>query len=206
MLKIWGRANSMCVQKVLWCCGEADIPFERIDIGGKFGGNDSPEYRALNPNGVIPTIDDDGFVLWESNSIVRYLAARHDAGKLWPTDPVERADAERWMDWQLSTVYPHMPTIFLGLIRTPPDKRDMAAIGAAIERVTDVLAVPETRLAERDFLAGGRLTMADIPLGISIYRFFKMVADRPSFPSIEAWQSRLESRPAFEEFVAGPLH
>ena len=135
MLKIWGRANSMCVQKVLWCCGEAGIPFERVDIGGRFGGNDSPEYRALNPNGVIPTVDDDGFVLWESNSIVRYLASKHDAGNLWPVDAVERADAERWMDWQLSTVYPHMPTIFLGLIRTPPEKRDLAAIEAAIERV-----------------------------------------------------------------------
>ncbi len=206
MLKIWGRANSMCVQKVLWCCGEAGIPFERVDIGGTFGGNDSPEYRALNPNGVVPTIEDDGFVLWESNSIVRYLASKHDAGGLWPTDLVERADSERWMDWQLTTIYPHMPTIFLGLVRTPEDKRDNAAIDAAIGKVAKALAVADDRLGQRDFLAGSRLTMADIPLGSSVYRWFKLVLNRPSLPHIESWQARLEDRPAFQEYVAGPLH
>ncbi len=206
MLKIWGRANSMCFQKVLWCCGEAGSPFDRVELGGTFGGNDSPEYRALNPNGVVPTIEDDGFVLWESNSIVRYLASKHDAGGLWPTDPVERADSERWMDWQLTTIFPHMPTIFLGLVRTPEDKRDNAAIDAAIGKVAKALAVADDRLGQRDFLAGSRLTMADIPLGISVYRWFKLVLNRPSLPHIESWQARLEDRPAFQEYVAGPLH
>ena len=131
MLKIWGRANSLNVQKVLWCCDELGIPYTRTDLGGPFGGNRDPAYLRMNPNAVVPTVEDDGLVLWESNSIVRYLAAKHGMGTLCPRDLGERASVERWMDWQLSTVHGGMTTIFMNLVRTPPEKRDMAAVEAA---------------------------------------------------------------------------
>ena len=133
MLQIKGRDTSSNVMKVLWACTELGLEFERQDVGGTYGGNDTPEYRALNPNGLVPTIvEDDGFVLWESNSCVRYLAAKHDHGGLYPEDLKTRAGAERWMDWQVTTVSPAMVPVFRGMIRTPPEARDMAAILEAI--------------------------------------------------------------------------
>lgn len=120
MLKIWGRANSINVQKVLWCCDELSLEYERIDAGGPFGRTQNPDYLAMNPNGLIPTISDDGFTLWESNAIVRYLAAKHGVGGLCPEDLRERADADRWMDWQLGTLWVALRPVFIGLVRTPP--------------------------------------------------------------------------------------
>src|SRR6478735_11825700 len=130
-MKIWGRANSINVMKVLWCADECGLKYEREDVGMAFGGNDQKWYLDMNPNGVVPTIDDGGRVIWESNSAVRYLAARYAAGTLWPNDPGQRSEADRWMDWQLSTISECMRVMFWGLIRTPPDKRDMAAIKKA---------------------------------------------------------------------------
>lgn len=127
-MKIWGRANSMNVMKVLWTAEECGLEYERNDVGLAFGGNDQKWYLDMNPNGVVPTIDDGGRVIWESNTIVRYLAAKYAGGSLWPNDPGERSEAERWMDWQLSTIHTGMRDIFWGLIRTPPEKCDMAAI------------------------------------------------------------------------------
>jgi glutathione S-transferase len=206
MLKVWGRANSMCVQKVLWCCGEIGLQFARVDIGGHFGGNRSPEYLALNPNGVVPTLDDDGFILWESNAIVRYLAAKYDPDGLVPIDPAGRADAERWMDWQINAMAPWMPTIFLGLVRTPAERRDHHAIDAARAEVAKALAILEAHLAKHDYVSGSRLTVGDIPVGISVWRFFQLPVERPAFPHIDAWQRRLEERAPFRAHVMGPLH
>ena len=124
MLKIWGRNNSVNVQKVLWCCEEMGLQYERIDAGGSFGVVNTPQYRELNPNGLVPTIEDDGFVLWESNAIVRYLAAKHSAGKLWPEDLKIRAEADKWMDWQNTTFWPTFRPLFWNLVRTPVDQRD----------------------------------------------------------------------------------
>ena len=123
MLKIWGRNNSVNVQKVLWCCEELAVEYERIDAGGAFGIVNTPEYRRLNPNGLVPTIDDDGFVLWESHAIVRYLAAKHGAG-FWPEDRRMRAEADQWMDWSQTTFWPAIRPLFMGLIRTAPEQRD----------------------------------------------------------------------------------
>ena len=131
MLKIWGRATSSNVQKVLWCCGELGIPFERVDVGGPFGGNQDPEYLALNPNGLVPTVKDGELVLWESNTICRYLATTHRAERLYPAAPAGRALVERWMDWQLSTLGAPMGALLYGLIRSKPEGRDHAAIEAA---------------------------------------------------------------------------
>ncbi len=139
MLVIWGRINSVNVQKVLLCCEELGIEYRRIDAGGPFGVVDTPEYRRRNPNGLVPTIDDDGFVLWESNAIVRYLAEKH-RGSLWPADPHVRAVADQWMDWTNTTYWPALRTGFLGLVRTPPAERNATAIAESLRKTAEILA------------------------------------------------------------------
>src|ERR1044071_8603489 len=134
MIKIWGRTDSSNVQKVLWCCGELGIAFERVDWGGKFGGNDAQAYRDMNPNGLVPTIQDGDFILWESNSIMRYLNAKYGSGRLLPASPEGMANANRWMDWQLSAFNAAIVPLFWNLIRTPADKRDPKAVAAALDK------------------------------------------------------------------------
>lgn len=205
MLKVWGRANSINVQKVLWCCAELGLPFERAEVGGPAGGNRDPEYLALNPNGLVPTISDDGFVLWESNAIVRYLAAKHGTGRLCPRDPAARADADRWMDWQLGAIWSAFRPAFIGLVRTPPEERDTAAIQRAIHTTAENLSMLDAHLEGRDYVTGKTFTMADIPLGATAYRWLSMEIDRPHLPNFEAWYARLRERPAFREYVMLPL-
>src|SRR5437773_7122583 len=147
VLKILGRKTSSNVQKVLWCCAELDIGYEREDIGGPFGGNDKPEYRALNPNGLVPTIIDDGFVLWESNAIVRYLCAKHGAGKLWPSDLARRADADRWMDWLQTTLGPPMGILFRGLLKQPPAVIDAGQLNVSMQTATGGWRILDAALA-----------------------------------------------------------
>jgi glutathione S-transferase len=205
VLRIWGRSNSINVQKVLWCCGELDIPYQRVDVGGPFGGNREPEYLRLNPNGRVPTISDGGFVLWESNAIVRYLAAKHGMGTLYPEDLAERADADRWMDWQMGTLWANFRPVFIGLIRTPPEKRDQAYIAAAIRKTAENLAILDAHLAGRDYVTGPAFTMADIPLGTMAYRWFNLDIERPSMRNLEAWYERLCDRSPYEASVMLPL-
>ena len=163
MLRIWGRKNSINVQKVLWCCAELDLPFERIDAGMAFGVVETPAYRALNPNGRIPTIEDDGYVLWESNTIVRYLAMKHSPGSLCPSDLAARFDAERWMDWQLTTLDRPVRNVFWALVRTAPEKRDPAAVEMAQAEAEQALAILDAHLAQRRFVAVRRLRWATSP-------------------------------------------
>jgi len=205
MLKVWGRANSINVQKVLWCCDELGLEYERIDAGGPFGRTRDPEYLAMNPNGLVPAISDDGFTLWESNAIVRYLAAKHGAGTLCPDDLRERADADRWMDWQLGTLWAAMRPVFIGLVRTPPEERDTAAIEEARQQAVEAWNILEAHLEGRDYALGERFTMADIPLGVSIYRWLQLPVERPAVPNLEAYHERLSERPAFRERVMLPL-
>lgn len=205
MLRIWGRANSINVQKVMWAVGELGLAHERIDAGGAFGGLDSPEYGALNPNRKVPTIDDDGVVVWESNACVRYLAARYGAGGLWPEDPAARSEADRWMDWQATTLHPDMTPIFWGLIRTPEAERDHAAIAAATGRLAASWRILDAHLAAGDFVAGARLTMGDIPVGAACYRYYALPITRPALPHLEAWYERLCARAPFCEHVMIPL-
>ena len=201
MLKIWGRLNSVNVKKAMWAVEELGLEYERIDAGLHFGVTKTPEYRRMNPNSLVPTIDDDGFVLWESHSIVRYLAAKHGAGTLWPTDLRVRADAERWMDWAF-TFQGAMRDVFWGLIRTPPEKRDMKAIEAGAKRSAELLAaVLEPALAGKNYLTGNDFTMGDIPIGCEVQRWMRVPIERPRFPNVEAWFERLRARPAFLKFV-----
>ncbi|MGQ0664201.1 MAG: glutathione S-transferase family protein [Pseudomonadota bacterium] len=205
MLKIYGRSNSSNVQKVLWACEELRVPFTREDVGGAFGKNREPAYLALNPNGLVPTIDDDGFILWESNAIVRYLAAKHGQGGLWPADPRQRAAADRWMDWQASTVSPAIFPLFYQLVRTPADRRDQAAIEAGREKTIAALTILDAQLANTEYVAGGALTMGDIALGIAAHRWFAFPIERPELPHLAAWYKRLAERPAYRKHVMQPL-
>ncbi|MBL8836046.1 MAG: glutathione S-transferase family protein [Alphaproteobacteria bacterium] len=197
MLKIWGRANSVNVMKALWAADEVGRRFERVDIGGPFGGNDQPAYLALNPNGRIPTIEDDGFVLWESNAIVRYLAARYGAGTLWPDDVAVRATADAWMDWQQTTAVGPMTTLFWGLVRTAPDKRDPAALEAARRQAAAAWTILDRTLERTPFVAGARFTMGDIPAGALVHRWFALDIERPDLPALAAWYARLKQRPGY---------
>ena len=204
MLRIWGRTNSVNVKKALWCAEELGLEYERIDAGMQYGVVNTPAYRKLNPMGRVPTLDDDGFVLWESHSIVRYLCAKHSAGKLWPTDLKMRADAERWMDWAF-TFQAAMRDVFWGLIRTPPEKRDARAIAEGCRQSAELAALLDGNLADKPFVAGARFTMGDIPIGCEVQRWMRVPIERASFPRLEAWFERLRERPPFLKLVDQPL-
>jgi glutathione S-transferase len=201
MLKIWGRKTSSNVQKVMWALGEIGLKYERIDIGGTFGKNKDAPYLAINPNGLVPTLEEeDGFTLWESNSIVRYLAAKHRSA-IEPAEPKARALANQWMDWQLSVVGPAITPVFWGLIRTPPEKRDASAISAAQAKTLDAMKILDDQLGRSKFVAGDAFSMGDIPVGIMAYRFRQLVPERPQLPNLERWYAELKKRPAFRDNV-----
>ena len=201
MLKIWGRLTSVNVQKVVWCADELGLDYERIDAGGKFGIVATSEYRAMNPNGLVPVIEHDGFVLWESNAIVRYLAARFGEGSLWPTDLHMRADADRWMDWQAVALNPSVGPVFIQLIRTEAEKRDATVIENARIDAEKKLAILDAHLATREFVAGASFTMGDIPLGCSVDRWLKLPIAREVHPNVERWHAQLRARPGMKQVV-----
>ena len=201
MLKIWGRLTSVNVQKVVWCADELGLEYERVEAGGKYGIVNTPEYLAMNPNGLVPVIEHDGCVLWESNAITRYLAARYGEGSLWPTDIQMRADADRWMDWQAVSFNPAIGPGFWQLIRTAPEKRDAAVIEAARDSGEKKLALLDQHLASRDFVAGASFTMGDIPLGCSVDRWYKLPLPRESHPHVERWYQRLCERKGARQVV-----
>jgi glutathione S-transferase len=205
MLRIWGRHTSINVQKVLWCCDELNIGFDRKDVGGEFGGLNTPEYLSLNPNGRIPTIQDGAFVLWEANTIVRYLCAKHGLSTLYPEKLEARVDAERWMDWQICHILPGMVTMFFGLVRTPEQERDKGSIEAARIRTQEAWRILDTHLAKQPYVCGEAFTMADIPLGAFAYRWHMLPIERPTLPHLLAWFRRLSERPAFKKNVMLPL-
>ena len=201
MLKIWGRLPSVNVQKVVWCADELGLEYERIEAGGQYGVVNSPEYRAMNPNGLVPVIDDGGFVLWESNAIVRYLATNYGADSLWPSDIRVRADADRWMDWQAVSLNPGIGPAFIQLIRTAPEKRDAGVIESARFETEKKLVVLDAHLATREYVAGSRFTMGDIPLGCSVDRWFKLPLARESHPHVERWYTALRERDGAAQVV-----
>jgi glutathione S-transferase len=203
MIKIWGRNNSVNVQKAMWAVGELKLAHTRIDVGGAFGKNKEAKYLAMNPNGLVPTLEEeDGFLLWESNSIVRYLAGKHDKeGVLEPKDFRQRAIAGQWMDWQLSVVAPAITPAFWGLIRTPPEKRDIAAITASQEKTTAAMQILDGRLGKTPFVAGPAFSYGDIPVGAMCYRYRQLVPGRPATPNLDRWYEAISSRKAFQDHV-----
>jgi glutathione S-transferase len=204
MLKIYGRKNSINVMKVLWACEDLGLPFERVDVGGAFAFKNVPQYLKLNPNGRVPTIDDQGFLLWESNVIVRYLAATYGEGKLLPQGN-QRWIAEQWMDWQQTTLGPPMTPVFWQLVRTPPEKRDLAAVQAAHKTLLGLWPMVDDHLSRSPFIAGDRFTMADIPVGALAYRWFAFDLERQPLKHLEAWHKRLQERPGYRKHLTLPM-
>jgi glutathione S-transferase len=187
----------------MWAVGELGLEHTRIDIGGAYGMNREPKYLAMNPNGLVPTLEEeDGFLLWESNSVVRYLAAKYDKnGTLEPKDVKQRGLASQWMDWQLSVAGPAITPAFWGLIRTPADKRDMAAIKASQDKTTDAMKILDAQLGKTQYVAGPSFSYGDIPVGVMCYRYRQLVPGRPSTPHLDRWYDAISKRKAFQDQV-----
>jgi glutathione S-transferase len=209
-MQLYGRRSSINVQKVIWCFAELGLAeardYQRIDAGLEFGVVDTPSYRALNPNGLVPTLVDGDLVIWESNTILRYLAARQHDAALLPTQPGERAEVERWMDWQLGTLWATLRVAFLGLTRTPPAQRNPQTIDASLGETARLLRLLDARLDGRPFVAAGRFTLADIVLGLSVHRWYGLAErfpERPAFdlatPEVARWLAQMRSRAGWIE-------
>ena len=205
MVTVWGRRNSLNVQKAVWALDEAGVPFERLDAGLEFGLLDTESYGRLNPNRRIPTLIDGDTVVWESNAVTRYVAAKWSDGDLWPADPAARALADMWMDWVQTTVIGPLIPVFWGLVRTPPDRRDMSLISEKANECGHVFQILDAALAHRDYVGGDRFTMGDIPIGAATWRYLNLPIERPELLHIHDWMDRLEKRPAFEKNVMLPL-
>ncbi len=196
MLKVWGRMSSINVKKVVWTAQELALDIQRTEAGGLFGVVKTPEYIALNPNSLVPVIEDEGYVLWESNVIVRYLCKKHSHGDIYPTDLREQFDAERWMDWQQTTMNPASRPGFWQLVRTPPEQRNEAVIAESNATVEALMAVLDAHLANRSFMVGERFTVADIPIACEIHRWFGLPQPRQSRPHVERWYNSIRARQA----------
>jgi glutathione S-transferase len=203
MLQVWGRRNSSNVQKVMWLIGELDLPHEHIPAGGSFGLTQSAEFLAMNPHGRVPVIkDSDGTIVWESHSILRYLAARYGSPRFWSEDAGRRSQADRWMDWSQSSLQPAFLTgVFWGFYRTPEALRNAKSIDENLGRCAQYFQLLDRVLAERPFIAGDSLSLGDIAAGSNLYRYFELDIKRPDVPNVEAWYERLQLRPAFREHV-----
>ena len=206
-LKIWGRANSVNVQKVLWCLAELGLAYQRIDAGMAFGRNRDPYYLAMNPNGRVPTLVDGDFVLWESNSIMRYLVLAYGKGSpIYPETPKRRAGVDRWLDWSLSTLQPVDRPVFWALVRTPIAERDMVAIQSDADAEAVVWRIADAQLATRRFIEGDDFTIADIALGAYARRWFGVEGvTKPRLANLERWFAEFASRPGFVQFIAPPM-
>jgi glutathione S-transferase len=206
-ITIWGRANSVNVQKVLWCLHELELPYERIDAGMAYGKNREAQYLAMNPNGRVPTLVDGDFVLWESNSIMRYfVGAYRPQSSLYPQDPKTRASADRWLDWTLSTLQPVDRPVFWALVRTPVEQRDMIAIQKDADAEAAQWQIADAYLATRRFITGDEFTLGDIALGAYARRWFGVEGiARPKFAHLERWFAELTTRPGFVRYIAPPM-
>jgi len=205
MLKIWGRESSSNVQKVLWACAELAIPYERIDVGGPFGGLDTAAYRSLNPNGLIPTVEEDDFVLWESHAILRYLAGGDAQHRLLPTGLTrrDRASIDQWMDWAMVALGLTLRNLFVLISKSAPRPaapEELAAANAAAGRLFTIL---DSHLQRARYVGGSEFTLADIPCGISAHRWLGMPVTRPALPALDAWYASISARPAFQ-VIRGP--
>ena len=205
MLKVYGRNNSVNVQKVMWLIAELGLEHERVDVGGAFGQNDQDWYLSLNPMGRVPVLDDDGYILWESHSILRYLARQYGAGTWYSAAPKACGDVDKWIDWQIGFQQPAITPAFWNLIRTAEADRDMAAVQASSTETARLYAIVEAHLQGRDFMAGDHLTIADMPVGAMTYRWYGLDMEHPDYPNLAAWYDRLAQRPAFQEHVMVPI-
>jgi glutathione S-transferase len=206
MLKVYGRRSAFNVQKVAWFIGELGVSNEHIELGGSFGGLDDPAYRKLNPHGRVPLIDDGGTIVWESHSVLRYLAATYGSDQFWSDDPKQRARWEPWMDWSLCTLQPAFLTgVFWGFYRTPEAQRDVAAVNAKIAACGRYMQLLDEAIGGNDYLLGDKLTLADITIGVNFFRYFNIDIERPHVPNVERWFAKLAARPAYRTHVMLPF-
>lgn len=202
MLKIWGRNDGSNVIKALWCLNELGVAYERVDWGGEYGGNDDPEYRRKNPNGRLPTLEEeDGYTLWESGAVVRYLCGRFSMGNMCPASLRGRADAEKWMDWSSLNLGPFNSVYLQHFWRLPEAERSQEVVEKAIAQTIPHFDVLDAHLADNDYICGDALTMADIPAGVLTHRWINWSPHRPSHPNLEAWHGRLLERKAYQDHV-----
>ena len=205
MITLYGRRNSINVQKVLWTLGELGLAYAHVDAGGDAGGLDEPAFRAMNPHGKVPVLTDGEAAIWESNAIVRYLCAAYAPGRLCPTDAAERAKAEAWMDWTLATLQPAISGLFWAFYRTPAAQRDSARIAELTADCAAAIGALDRWLRRRPFVAGEAFSMADIPAGVLVYRYFELDVARPEAPSVAAWRATLSERAPYREHVMRPF-
>lgn len=204
MLKIWGRSNSINVQKVMWAVAELGLDHERIDLGGNFGGLDTPELLARNPHGLIPVIDDNGTVVWESHAIVRYLAAQYGDGSLWPSDPAARSTADMWMEWTQTVLQRDFIQLFWNLYRTPIEQHDHTLLANLTAQCATNFSHLDGLMGDSPYITGQNLTYGDIPIATQFYRYFTLDIERPPLPHVEAWYSRMCERSEYAEHVMVP--
>ncbi len=202
---LWGRSTSSNVMKVIWLLEELKLPYERIDVGGPFDKTDTAEYRAMNPTGLVPTLQEDDFSLWESNAILRYLCTAHvPATTLWPQQQHARANVDRWLDAQQTVLNAPMGTVFINLVRRTPEQRDHAAVAKAIPETARAWGMVAAELGKHPYIAGDELTLCDIAWGVHVHRWFVMQFDRPEIAHLRAWYDRLLTRPVYKEHIARP--
>jgi glutathione S-transferase len=208
MLTVYGRKSSFNLQKVMWLVSELGIAHKHVELGGSFGGLDRAEFLAMNPHGRIPVVDDSGIIVWESHAILRYVAAKYSSEtSFWNANPVERAKADQWMDWSQTALQPaFLIGVFWGWYRMPEAKRNMTAVNKALEQTNNYLRHVDRQLEGNSFMLGERLSLADIPIGTHLYRYFNLDLPRPSLPNVERWYERLQSRSAYREHVCVPFN
>ncbi|EAM6532021.1 glutathione S-transferase family protein [Salmonella enterica] len=207
MITLWGRNNSTNVKKVLWTLEELELPYDQILAGGKFGVNQDADYLAMNPNGLVPLLKDDetNLLLWESNAIVRYLAAQYGQNRLWVDNPARRAEGEKWMDWANQTLSPAHRVILMGLVRTPPEKRDRAAIEVGIGKCDSLFALLDDALARQTWFSGDSFGTGDIAIAPFVYNLLNVGLSWAPRPNLERWYQQLTERPAFRKVVMIPV-
>lgn len=206
MLEIWGRHSSFNVQKVMWLLDEFEIPYKHTYVGGKYGGLDEPKFLKMNPHGRIPVISDNGKVVWESHTILRYLAAKYTNTQFWPADAFLRSQADCWMDWAQTILQPDfLDGIFWGFYRTPESQRDWKSINKSIELCKKHFLLLDRILSDKEYLCGNNFSLADIPCGTVLYRYFELDIDHPSIPNVQSWYRRLQARKAYRTNVMIPF-
>lgn len=202
MLTIWGRATSSNVQIAMWAAKELKLDVKRIDVGGTFGGTDTPEYRSMNPNGLIPVLQDNGLTLFESGAILRYLGAKYGNDEFWPKDPTRRAELDKWAEWSKTTLCPVLIYhVFWTLVRTPKGDRDMNNLKTQVEKLGELMEMATAQIGDSGYIGGESLSFADIMFGHTLFRYFTLPFTRKELPDLSAYYERLQTHVAYREHV-----
>lgn len=201
MLTIWGRSSAFNVLKVLWLADELHLKYKHIDVGGAYGGLDSSEFLAKNPHGKIPVLEDDDLVVWESHTILRFLAANYGNDTIYPMDLKERTKVERWMDWSHTSLQPAFMDLFWGFYRTPESEQNLKIISKAAETCENQFSLLNQILQKQTYLAGNFFSLADFPAGSVLYRYFNMGYAVTEYPNVIKWYQRLNQRKAYQKWI-----